>query len=312
MRFMHAINRTSFVNRPLFFVCMSVLCAAVVTMTCGLQSAVADEPRRDTGPVAQGERTPVGRKGGQNGGFPAEIMLTEDQQKKIADLRTTFGPVIAQLEQQRAAILTDEQKKTRIEVDQKIRAEGLGRQSATALLESSVKLSAEQKASLELVERESRNLRAEIEVQRMAVLTDDQRQVLRGIERSRRMERMFQLPEEIKLDDAQKAALKSVQDELYDDLETLDAKKDKVLTPERIAAREKVIMAARDGTMDRQAAAAAIEAAIGLTDAERAELAATESLLRDVRKKIQDRVLALLTPEQKQALENKIGGVLPR
>jgi len=291
---------------------MSVLCAAVVTMTYGLQSAVADEPRRDTGPVAQGERTPVGRNGGQNGGFPAEIMLTEDQQKKIADLRTTFGPVIAQLEQQRAAILTDEQKKTRIEVDQKIRAEGLGRQSATALLESSVKLSAEQKASLELVERESRNLRAEIEVQRMAVLTDDQRQVLRGIERSRRMERMFQLPEEIKLDDAQKAALKSVQDELYDDLETLDAKKDKVLTPERIAAREKVIMAARDGTMDRQAAAAAIEAAIGLTDAERAELAATESLLRDVRKKIQDRVLALLTPEQKQALENKIGGVLPR
>jgi len=291
---------------------MSVLCAAVVTMTYGLQSAVADEPRRDTGPVAQGERTPVGRNGGQNGGFPAEIMLTEDQQKKIADLRTTFGPVIAQLEQQRAAILTDEQKKTRIEVDQKIRAEGLGRQSATALLESSVKLSAEQKASLELIERESRNLRAEIEVQRMAVLTDDQRQVLRGIERSRRMERMFQLPEEIKLDDAQKAALKSVQDELYDDLETLDAKKDKVLTPERIAAREKVIMAARDGTMDRQAAAAAIEAAIGLTDAERAELAATESLLRDVRKKIQDRVLALLTPEQKQALENKIGGVLPR
>jgi len=312
MRFMHAINCTSFVNRPLFFVCMSVLCAAVVTMTYGLQSAVADEPRRDTGPVAQGERTPVGRNGGQNGGFPAEIMLTEDQQKKIADLRTTFGPVIAQLEQQRAAILTDEQKKTRIEVDQKIRAEGLGRQSATALLESSVKLSAEQKASLELVERESRNLRAEIEVQRMAVLTDDQRQVLRGIERSRRMERMFQLPEEIKLDDAQKAALKSVQDELYDDLETLDAKKDKVLTPERIAAREKVIMAARDGTMDRQAAAAAIEAAIGLTDAERAELAATESLLRDVRQKIQDRVLKLLTPEQKQALEKKIGGVLPR
>jgi len=291
---------------------MSVLCAAVVTMTYGLQSAVADEPRRDTGPVAQGERTPVGRNGGQNGGFPAEIMLTEDQQKKIADLRTTFGPVIAQLEQQRAAILTDEQKKTRIEVDQKIRAEGLGRQSATALLESSVKLSAEQKASLELIERESRNLRAEIEVQRMAVLTDDQRQVLRRIERSRRMERMFQLPDEIKLDDAQKAALKSVQDELCDDLETLDARKDKVLTPERIAAREKVIMAARDGTMDRQTATAAIEAAIGLTDAERAELVATESSLRDVRQKIQDRVLALLTPEQKQALEKKIGGVLPR
>jgi len=291
---------------------MSVLRVAVVTMTCGLLSAVADEPRRDAGPVAQGKRTPVGRNDGQNGGFPAEIMLTEDQQKKITDLRTTFGPVIAQLEQQRAAILTDEQKKTRIEVDQKIRAEGLGRQSATALLESSVKLSAEQKASLELVERESRNLRAEIEVQRMAVLTDDQRQVLRRIERSRRMERMFQLPDEIKLDDAQKAALKSVQDELCDDLETLDARKDKVLTPERIAAREKVIMAARDGTMDRQTATAAIEAAIGLTDAERAELVATESSLRDVRQKIQDRVLALLTPEQKQALEKKIGGVLPR
>ena len=293
-------------------------CGAVATVAIlMLGGAVADEPRREAGqaggerraeqPVARGERTPAGREGGHNGGFPAEITLTEEQQKKIADLRVTFGPALAELDRKRAAILTDEQKQARLEAEQRIRTEALGRQEAAALLESAVKPSAEQKAAFDAVEQETRKVRSEAEVQRLAVLTEEQRQVLRGIERSRRTERMFQMPPEIKLDDAQRAGLKAVQDELGNEVVALEEKKEKLLTPERIAAREKVMQAVREGSMDRQAAAAALESAMALTDAEKAELMSAEASLQDLRQKIQDRVLALLTPEQRQELEKKFG-----
>lgn len=44
MSFIQARNRTSFASRPLFFVCMSCLWVAFMTMTSGWQSAVAGEP----------------------------------------------------------------------------------------------------------------------------------------------------------------------------------------------------------------------------------------------------------------------------
>ena len=240
----------------MFRSCSTGCGVAAVMAILLLGAAVADEPRRDAGP-AGGERRGAGRDGGGNGGFPAEIALTEEQQKKLSDLRSTFGPAFAEIDRKRAAILTDEQKQARLEIEQRVRDGGLGRQEAAALLESSVKLSPEQKAALDAIELEARKVRSDAEVQRMAVLTDAQREVLRGIERSRRVERTFQLPAEIQLDDVQRAALKAVQDELGNELATLDEKKEKLLTPERIAARDKVMQAVREGSMDRQAAAAA-------------------------------------------------------
>lgn len=65
------------------------------------------------------------------------------------------------------------------------------------------------------------------------------------------------MPAEIKLDDAQRAGLKAVQDELGSEVVALEEKKERLLTPERIAARDKVMQAVRDGSMDRQAAATA-------------------------------------------------------
>lgn len=44
MSFIQAKNRTSFASSPLFFVCMSCLWVALMTMTSGWQSAVAGEP----------------------------------------------------------------------------------------------------------------------------------------------------------------------------------------------------------------------------------------------------------------------------
>lgn len=44
MSFVQAKNRTSFASSPLFFVCMSCLWVALMTMTSGWQSAVAGEP----------------------------------------------------------------------------------------------------------------------------------------------------------------------------------------------------------------------------------------------------------------------------
>lgn len=51
---------------------------------------------------------------------------------------------------------------------------------------------------------------------------------------------------------------------------------------------------------------------MGFSDVEKAEVTALEASLRDLRQKIQDRVLALLTPEQRQEVEKKFNAGRPR
>jgi len=294
------------------------LAAAVLTAASPAATLLrADEPpgasrpaeaaRQPEPAAARGAGSPVRGDGGNNGGFPPEIELTGDQREKLDQLRARFAPAHAEVQNRRAAILTDEQKRLRHEIEQRIRTEGLGRQEAEALMGTSLNLTPEQKTSLEATEEEAKRLRAEAESERMAVLTDAQRATLRRLSAVRRVERMFQPPAEFKLDETQLAGLKALQEEFGDQLATLTEQQEKLMTPERLAAREQVMQTARAGGMERQAVAAAIDAALQFTDAEKAEMAATEASLRELRQKIQDRVLALLTPEQRQQFEKKFG-----
>jgi Spy/CpxP family protein refolding chaperone len=64
---------------------------------------------------------------------------------------------------------------------------------------------------------------------------------------------------------------------------------------------------ARESGKDRQATADAVDAALGLTAAEKAQLAEVEQGLRELNQQIRERMIALLTPEQKAELEKRFG-----
>jgi Spy/CpxP family protein refolding chaperone len=64
---------------------------------------------------------------------------------------------------------------------------------------------------------------------------------------------------------------------------------------------------ARESGKDRQATADAVDAALGLTAAEKAQLTEVEQSLRELQQQIRERMIALLTPEQKAELEKRFG-----
>ncbi len=66
-------------------------------------------------------------------------------------------------------------------------------------------------------------------------------------------------------------------------------------------------MDARESGKDRQATADAVDAALGLTAAEKAQLTEVEQSLRELQQQIRERMIALLTPEQKAELEKRFG-----
>jgi len=64
---------------------------------------------------------------------------------------------------------------------------------------------------------------------------------------------------------------------------------------------------ARESGKDRQATADAGDVALGLTATEEAQLAEVEQGLRELNQQIRERMIALLTPEQKAELEKRFG-----
>jgi Spy/CpxP family protein refolding chaperone len=264
------------------------------------------KPNADAAP--RGER-PAGARDGGRSEFPAEIKLTEDQQTKLTELRTKFSATFGELAQKRDAIYTAEQLKARKEVEEKMRAGNLGRQEYADLVESTVKLTPDQKTKIAEVEQEANKLRAEIEKERNALLTDEQRTTLRKLNTARSMERMFSLPGELKPTEEQIAGLKKLQSELGDELASLTEKRDSIMTPERRMALEEAMKKLRESNnTDRQAFADAMQSALNLSAAEKAELSETEGKLRDVQKKVHEGMLSLLTAEQKAEFEKRLGG----
>ncbi len=260
----------------------------------------------------RGERPAGERQSAPRSEFPAEIKLTDEQQTKLGELRATFGAKFAELAKERDAILTAEQLKARGEVEQKIRAGGVSRQEVAELFANAVKLKPDQKTKTEAVEQAANKLRQEAEQAKLAVLTAEQQTQLRTLNAERELARFFAVPDDIKLSDEQKAGLKSLQDELSGELKTWTEKRNAIMTPERVAARDKVFKEAREGNQDRQALAAALQAAVNLSDTERADLTAAEQKLREIYEQIQTRKLGLLTPEQKQEFEKRFGSGRPR
>ncbi|MBL8829495.1 MAG: hypothetical protein JNM18_21130 [Planctomycetaceae bacterium] len=287
---------------------LAIACLVISFLITGL--AQGQERTREGNP--RGERPAGERQPAPRSEFPEEIKLTDEQQAKLGELRATFGAKFAALAKERDAILTDEQLKARGEVEQKIRAGGVSRQEIAELFANAVKLTPDQKTKTEAVEQAANKLRQEAEQAKLALLTSEQQSQLRAWNAERELARFFAVPDDIKLSDEQKTSLKALQDELSGELKTWTEKRNAIMTPERVAARDKVFKEAREGNKDRQAIGEALQAAVNLSDAERSDLTTAEQKLRELYEQIQTRKLGLLTPEQKQEFEKRFGTGRPR
>jgi hypothetical protein len=259
----------------------------------------------------RGERAPGTPRqagpGGSRSEFPEEIKFNDEQQTRLKEIRATMDSKLVELTKKRDSILTDEQKTARSEAEQKVRGGGLSRQEAADLLSSAIKLSAEQKTQVDAVEQELQQARREADEQKLALLTEEQKVTLRKLTVAKTVERQFGLPGEIALTDEQKAGLKSLHEELGPKLAELSEKRAAIMTAERQAALEAAQKTARESNLDRQAAGDAIKAALNLSEAEKTQLAEIEQSQRDLYQQIQDRKLALLTAEQKEELQKRVG-----
>jgi|GEM_PF-2298937 len=262
-----------------------------------------DAPRGERRPGA--ERNPG--SGGARAEFPAEIKLTDEQQAKLKEISADLAAKHAEFSKQRDGILTAEQKTAQAEAMKELREGNLSRQEAADLLAAALKLTPEQKQQMEATEAEARQLYQEGTAKKQAVLTDEQRSTLRKLTIAAGVARNFTIPGGLAATDDQQAGLKTLQAELGPKLADLSEKHALLLTDERRLARESAYKDARESGKDRQATADAVDAALGLTAAEKAQLVEVEQGLRELNQQIRERLMALLTPEQKAELDKRFG-----
>jgi hypothetical protein len=246
-------------------------------------------------------------RGGRRAEFPEVLKLTAEQQTKLNEINTEIGASEAEMAKKREAILTEEQRTAQGEVMKKIREGGLTRQEAGEQLAAALKLTSEQQRQIDELDSARRQLGQEANTRKMAVLTDEQRSTFRKLNVAAGAARSFSIPGPIEATDAQKASLKALQEELGPRLIELTEKQASLLTEERRVAREAAFKEARESGKDRESTAQAIEAALKMTDAEKAQLAETEQSLRELQQQIRDKIVALMTPEQKAEYEKRLG-----
>ncbi len=260
----------------------------------------------------RGERQPGAERGSGPGGsraeFPAELKLTEEQHAMLKEINSTYGTRQAELSKKRESILTEEQRTAHAEAAKKLREGNLSREEAGKLMTEAVKLTPEQKSQIEAVDLEARQLNQESTTKKMAVLSDEQRGILRKQTIAANVARSFTIPGGITLTEDQKTSLLALNGELGGKLAELTEKQALIMTDERRTAREAAFKDARENSRDRQATADAVDAALKLTDAEKTQLAEVEQSLRELNQQIRERMAALLTPDQRAELEKRFGG----
>ncbi|MHC4404518.1 MAG: Spy/CpxP family protein refolding chaperone [Planctomycetota bacterium] len=130
----------------------------------------------------------------------------------------------------------------------------------------------------------------------------------RSGERSPRQAQVLprQLLEGLELSDEQKAKIEGIAKEMKTPI--ADARKAMlgVFTDQQRAARQEALKAARKAGKKPREAQKAVEEALKLTDEQKEKMAKARRAMADLQKKIREEVMAVLTPEQKKAVEEKM------
>jgi hypothetical protein len=116
---------------------------------------------------------------------------------------------------------------------------------------------------------------------------------------------LFSFPKAIKLDAGQQEKLEALKKEYTPKLTELTAKQAKIMTPERIKARQEATAAAKKAGKKGKELAEAAQAALNLSKEEQKELAQTRGQFVKLVQEINKKKMALLTDEQKALLKPK-------
>jgi 50S ribosomal subunit-associated GTPase HflX len=112
----------------------------------------------------------------------------------------------------------------------------------------------------------------------------------------------LKLPKGIELSSEQEAQLDALQKEIGPKLEAARAQLASILTPERKQAQMEAMKAAKAAGKSAKEAKESVQAALNLSDAEKAQLAEAQRAVGELQKDIRSRIMALLTAEQKERL----------
>ena len=113
---------------------------------------------------------------------------------------------------------------------------------------------------------------------------------------------MYKLPETITLTDAQQAKVKEIEAKYKPKAAALQKDGADMLTAEQKKARHDAMAAAKDAGKKGKAAQADVEAALNLTPEQKRKMEEARVKTATLRTEMQAEVVALLTPEQKEAL----------
>lgn len=107
--------------------------------------------------------------------LPKEVTLTAEQQAKLEALKKEFGPKLAEFQKKLDDLLTPEQKQARKDAAAKAKAENVKGKAAQEAVLNALKLSPEQKAKYESLQKELQELQAKVRAHMAEFLTDEQK-----------------------------------------------------------------------------------------------------------------------------------------
>jgi hypothetical protein len=116
---------------------------------------------------------------------------------------------------------------------------------------------------------------------------------------------LFSFPKQIKLDEKQQTQLADLKKEYTPKLVEIHARLDKIMTPERKKTADTARKEAKAAGKKGKEIGEAVDAALKLSDSEKAELKASNKEHSKLVKEIREKKTALLTAEQKALLKPK-------
>ena len=113
--------------------------------------------------------------------LPKEITLTDEQKTKVAELEKEYAPKMKELREKLDKVMTEEQKKARLDVMKEAREKGKEGKKGKELhdaINAAMKLTEEQQKNYDEADKKLTALRQEILEKVKPLLTDDQKSKL--------------------------------------------------------------------------------------------------------------------------------------
>ncbi|HUY91083.1 MAG TPA: hypothetical protein VMV10_20260 [Pirellulales bacterium] len=149
-----------------------LVAALVLAMSVAAEAQNAKAEKQ--GKKAKAKPTPAAFK------LPAEITLSAEQQAKLDELKTQYADKLTDAQKKVNDVFTAEQKAARLAARKDAVAAGKKGKELNAAVDAAVQLSDEQKTQLADAQKAARKLQAEVRKQVVALLTDEQKQLLPG------------------------------------------------------------------------------------------------------------------------------------